>query len=98
MIKNLFTTAYRNVKRNKTFAFINIIGLAIGISAAMVIFLIINYDYNFDKFENDQDRIYRIVVEMEFSGNISHTSGIPIPLCKSVYAGELTGIETASHF
>jgi predicted permease len=61
MLKNYFLVALRTFRRNKTFSFINIIGLSIGISASLVIFLLVQYDFTFDKFEKDSTRIYRIV-------------------------------------
>ena len=61
MLKNYFLVALRAFRRNKTFSFINIIGLAIGISASLVIYLLVQYDFNFDKFEKDGARIYRVV-------------------------------------
>jgi predicted permease len=63
MLKNYFLVALRAFRRNKTFSFINIIGLSIGISASLVIFLLVQYDFTFDKFEKDGSRIYRVVVE-----------------------------------
>jgi putative ABC transport system permease protein len=97
MIRNYFKVAFRNIIRNKTFSFINIIGLSIGISAALVIFLIVNYDLTFDKFEKDNARIYRVVSEFSFQGDISHSEGVALPLTNAVYS-ELSGVETASHF
>ena len=61
MFTNYFKIAFRNVWRNKTFSVINIFGLAIGISASLVIFLIVQYDFSFDKFEKDAGHIYRLV-------------------------------------
>lgn len=63
MIKNYFKVALRNLWRNKAFSAINIFGLAIGISASLVIFLIVQYDFNFDKFEKGNDQIYRVVTD-----------------------------------
>lgn len=63
MIKNYLKTAYRNIKSNKLFSAINIFGLAIGISSSLVIFLIVQYDFSFDKFENGGNCIYRVVTE-----------------------------------
>jgi len=63
MFKNHFIIALRNFWRNKTFSIINVSGLAIGISAALVIFLIVYYEFSFDKFEKDGDRIYRVVLD-----------------------------------
>ena len=56
-------TALRNILRNKVFSFINIAGLAIGMSACIIIFLFIKYEYSFDNFNKNADRIYRINVE-----------------------------------
>lgn len=63
MLKNYFLISLRAFRRNKTFSFINIIGLSIGISASLVIFLLVQYDFTFDKFEKDGSRIYRVVAE-----------------------------------
>ena len=51
MLKNYFRTALRNFTRNKVFASINVLGLSIGISAALVIFLIVQYEFSYDKIE-----------------------------------------------
>jgi putative ABC transport system permease protein len=62
MLKNYFLVALRNFRRNKTFSFINIIGLSIGISASLVIYLLVQFDFSFDKFEKDSTRIYRVTL------------------------------------
>ena len=69
MFKNYFTVALRNFWRNKTFSVINVLGLSIGISAALVIFLIVHYEYSYDRFEKDGDRIYRVVLDAKFNGS-----------------------------
>ncbi len=53
MFKNYLIVALRNFRRNKIFTIINILGLSIGLSAALVIFLIVKYDYSFDRFEKN---------------------------------------------
>lgn len=92
MLKNYFTVALRNFRRHKIFSFINIIGLAIGISASLVIFLIVQYDFSFDKFENGGDRIYRVVSDMKFPDNDFKNSGVPLPLIPAAKK-EITGVE-----
>ena len=52
--KNYLKIALRNFRSNKIFSAINIFGLAISISASLVIFLIIQYDFSFDKFESSR--------------------------------------------
>jgi putative ABC transport system permease protein len=97
MIRNFFITAFRNFLRNKSFSLINIIGLAIGISASLVIFLIVKYDFSFEKFQPGRDRIYRIGGEYTFEGGVSHNSGSPIPMGNAV-SKEVSGIEVTSFF
>jgi putative ABC transport system permease protein len=97
MIKNYFKIALRSFKRNKLFTLINIIGLSIGISAALVIYLIVNYDFTFDKFHKDGDRIYRIVSNYKFSGEAAYNSGVCGPLADAV-KNEMTGIENIAPF
>src|SRR3954470_13101869 len=92
MFKNYFITAIRNFWRNKTFSIINVLGLSIGISAALVIFLIVYYELSFDKFEKDRDRIYRVVFDMKFNGVDGHSAAVPAPLSAALQS-EVTGVE-----
>jgi predicted permease len=92
MIKNYLKIAFRNFWRNKTFSTINVLGLSIGISAALVIFLIVYYEFSFDKFEKDSDSIYRVVVEGKNGGEINYSAAVPAPL-GSAAETEMTGLE-----
>jgi len=92
MLRNYFTTAFRNIWRNKTFSLINVLGLSIGISAALVIFLIVHYEFSYDTFEKGKDRIYRVVLDAKFNGFEGHSTGVQAPLSTAV-ANEMTGIE-----
>jgi putative ABC transport system permease protein len=65
MLKNYFKIAWRNVSRHKIYTLINVTGLAFGICACLVIYLINSYDLSFDRFHSDGDRIYRIVGELQ---------------------------------
>jgi putative ABC transport system permease protein len=75
MIKNYFKIALRGFRRHKLFTFINIVGLSIGISAALVIYLIVHFDFTFDKFHKDSDRIYRVTTDYSFAGEVGHMAG-----------------------
>ena len=97
MFKNYFTTALRSLWKNKVVMVINILGLAIGISASLVIYLLVNYHFTFDKFEKDSDRIYRVVSVFGFSGEVYHNSGVPVPMGNGVKK-ELTGIDDVASF
>src|SRR5207302_1698698 len=67
MIKNYFKIAWRNIARHKVYTAINVLGLALGICACIVIYLITSFEFSFDKFHHDKDRIYRIVGELQRS-------------------------------
>ena len=96
MIKNYFKTAFRSLLKHKAFTFINIIGLAIGISATMVIYLVVKYDLSFEQFRPHGDHIYRVVSATTYQGEVSHNSGVPIPLHKAI--NSVTGIEQPAPF
>ena len=65
MLKNYIKIAWRNIWKNKLFSAINVISLAIGLSASFVIGLMVYYDFSFDTFHEDGDRIYRVVTDFE---------------------------------
>ncbi len=92
MLKNYFTAAFRNFRRNAFFSSINVLGLAIGISAALVIFLIGHYEFSYDNFENDKDCIYRVVMNAKFNGTEGYSAAVQAPLANAV-AHEMSGIE-----
>ncbi len=60
MIKNYFKTVFRNLMNNKLYSFINIIGLSIGLSCVLIIFLFIEFELSFDTFYPNNDQIYRL--------------------------------------
>lgn len=97
MISNYFKPALRNLKRNKFFSFINIIGLSIGISSSLVIYLIVSYSFSFDKFEKDGDRIYRVVSNMKFPDIDFKNAGVPLPLIHAAQK-EITGVDLFTPF
>ena len=91
MIKNYFTTAFRNFWRNRFFSIINVLGLSIGISASLVIFLIVYYEFSYDKYQPDNNRIYRVVLEAKFGDADGHSTGVPAPLGNAIHK-EVTGV------
>ena len=60
MIKNYFKIAWRNLWKNKLFSFINIVGLAVGVTCCVLIFLYVQNQLSFDKYNVNADRIYRM--------------------------------------
>ena len=84
MVKNYFTTALRNFWRNKSFSVINVLGLSIGMSASLIIFLIVFYEFSYDNFEKDSNRIYRVVIDAKFGGVEGHSAGVHAPLANAI--------------
>src|SRR5947207_4911394 len=97
MFKNYFLVAVRNFWRNKIFSVINIAGLAIGISAALVIYLIVHYEFSYEKFQKDRNRIYRVVTNMHFPDQNFKNAGVPGPLPAAVRS-EIPGVEKSTVF
>jgi putative ABC transport system permease protein len=96
MLRNYFKTAFRTIRHNKLFSLINIFGLSIGISSALVIYLIVRYEFGFDQFEQNGDRIFRVVSDLKMSGEPFYTPGVPDPLPEAARK-DLTGLEEATH-
>jgi len=63
MIKNYLKVAFRNIKRNKIFSFINISGLAIGMACCLLLMLFISYELSFDKYHENAKNIYRAAIK-----------------------------------
>ncbi len=98
MLKNYFKIAWRNFQRNKVFSLINIFGLAIGISACLVIFLIAGHELSYDRFHPDKERIYRIVGTVQFKDEAPRKLGyVPSPLPMRVRE-QVTGLEHVAGF
>lgn len=69
MLKSYITIAFRNIFRNKVYSAINITGLAIGMAACFFIFLYVRFEKSYDRFHKNADRLYRIPMSFNGSGN-----------------------------
>jgi len=79
MIKNYFIIAWRNITRHKAYAVINIAGLAIGIAACILLFIVVRYELSYDKFQPNYSNIYRVVTQDKYSDGVQYTEGTPYP-------------------
>ncbi len=61
MIKSYIKSAVRNIKRNKGYSIINISGLAAGLAAFILISLYVQYEFSYDRYHKNADRIYRVI-------------------------------------
>ncbi|MDO9374037.1 MAG: ABC transporter permease [Ferruginibacter sp.] len=94
MLKNYFKIAWRNLKRHKSYAAINIVGLSLGIACSILIFVLVNHHLSFDNFHSKKDRVYRVTTEWH-DGEIGRSGAVPSPVGKAVRT-ELTFSEKAA--
>lgn len=85
MVKNILLTAVRNIFRNRTFSLINLVGLSVAMSLALLIMTVIQEQFTFDTFHTDADRIYRLNTRaMRKDGGAESYASVPYPLGLSV--------------
>jgi len=70
MLNNYFKIAIRNLTRNKVYSFINIFGLAIGLTTCILILTYIFSELGYDRQNKDAGRIFRIVTDAELKGSV----------------------------
>ena len=85
MLTNYLKIAWRNLVRNRSFTLLNILGLSVGVAAALLLFMVVRYELSFDRFHTHYDRIYRVVrerVNPDGSGEVS--VGNPLPVASAL--------------
>lgn len=98
MFVNFFKPGWRTLLRNKGYTTINVLGLALGISSCLVIFLIASYELSYDRFHPNRDRIYRVVGASQFKQEGIRKKGyVPAPLPMRVRE-QVSGLEQATGF
>jgi putative ABC transport system permease protein len=102
MLRNYLLPAWRNLTRNKIYALINVSGLAIGICACIVIYVVASYEFSFDDFHPGGNRIYRLGGRVkEDVGNPFASEGYGVHIPAAALAAcrqEVPGIEAISGF
>lgn len=74
MIKNYFKIAWRNIKKNRLYFLINLVGLSVGLATCLLIGLYVSDELNYDRFQEKADRIVRVTMEYKASENINRTA------------------------
>lgn len=99
MFKNYLKIAYRSILKNKSYSFINISGLAVGLASFLLIGIYINHELSYDTFHEDSDRIYRIVRDAPDENYMgSSWFGVnPMPLTIAL-GDNFEGIDAAASF
>ncbi|MDH3956337.1 MAG: hypothetical protein OET81_06580, partial [Desulfobacteraceae bacterium] len=84
MFSNYFKIAFRNIRRQKLYAIINITGLAIGMACSLLILLFAYEELTVDNFHENVDRIYRVYSGLVESENELWTALTPMPLANDL--------------
>src|SRR5476649_1558293 len=73
MIRNYLKIAFRNLKKDKQFTFLNVLGLSAGIACTLLIYLWVHDELSYDKFFANDARIYQVMEQRKNSGSQSLT-------------------------
>jgi putative ABC transport system permease protein len=85
MIRNYIKIGWRNLLKNKGYTALNVSGLALGIAAAILIFSYISFEFSYDNFHKDSEKIYRILRKSTLkNGEIEYTTGSPLAFQKTL--------------
>ncbi|HMH34406.1 MAG TPA: ABC transporter permease [Puia sp.] len=84
MSKNYLKTAWKNLRSHKSYVAINTIGLAVGISACLLIFLLVQYETSFDHFHKNKERIYRVAGATKTKDGMNYSQGSAYPVAEAL--------------
>lgn len=84
MILNYFTIAWRNIMKSKAFSFINIFGLAAGLTCCMLITVYLLYEFSYDSYQKDVKDMYQVATVFSMSGKEFTLAGTPAPMAAAV--------------
>ncbi|UII20133.1 ABC transporter permease [Fulvivirga ligni] len=84
MFKSYFKITFRSLLKNRLSALINLVGLTVGISTCIVIFLFISNELSFDDFNTKADRIYRVVTKGKNSSGLDYEGSVPSPMAEAI--------------
>ncbi len=97
MIRNYFKTALRNLMKNKGFTFINVFGLALGLTTCLLIVFYVFDELSYDRFNTNADRIFRLNTDIKFNGDVGTYAVTPAPAAAALKA-EFPEIEQTVRF
>lgn len=93
MLRNYLKIAIRNLWKNKVFSAVNLLGLAVGITACLLILEYVSFELSFDQFQRDIDRTYRVTNDRFQKGKLVQHGTITYPLIGQTMANDYDEIE-----
>lgn len=100
MLASYFKIAFRVMLRNKAFSVINISGLVLGITSAILLFLWISHEFSYDQFHQDKNRIFKAYNKSIFDGEVvcwDYTPRILAPTLSEEYSSVESAISFAHY-
>src|SRR5688500_6444784 len=98
MIRTYFKFAFRNLLKNKTFSFLNVAGLSVGIASFLVIVFYVNFELNYDQFHERKEQIYRVTYTHFENGNVTNASAKNFLGLSNWLKDELPEVEATTQF
>ena len=98
MLRNYLKTAFRNLWKNKTYSFLNIFGLAVGITCAGFIFLWVENEKSYNRFQAKYDNVYQVMEHQAYDGKnytFAATPGVLAPAMKNELPGVIATARTS---
>lgn len=93
MFKNYFKIAWRNLWRNKVFSIIKILGLSIGLTVCMLIFLYTKDEISYDQFQENKAQLYRIIQDWHMGDQPERTIGITNSIMGETFGKEIPEVQ-----
>jgi len=97
MFKNHLKIAWRSLKKQSFFTFLNILGLSVGMAGGILISLFIYHGLSFDKMFADADRIYRVDADIQFGGEAHKSSEVGAPMAAAMKS-DFSQVELTTRF
>ncbi len=76
MLRNYLKIAWRNLRKNRAYTLINIVGLALGLSCALLVFALVRYHYQTDRHHHNYDRTYQFTTHFTSPGGDGSTQAV----------------------
>ena len=84
MFVNYLKIAWRNMMKSKAFSFINVFGLAVGLTCCMLITIYLSYEWNYDSYQQDADHLYQVETKFQMSGKELTLAATSAPFAPAV--------------
>jgi putative ABC transport system permease protein len=84
LIKSYLKTALRNLGKKMSFTAINVAGLSVGLATCLLIFFYIIDEWNYDRYNDKANRIYRINIDVKFGGATSRYAAVQAPMATAI--------------